>query len=82
MIVPQYVFKVYQSSRQLNYTFEFYNGCCKVCEKNLSPPQAPNEEKKPEEIKPNLEGLYFTIALSNLSHILYVGSRRWRAFAV
>ena len=74
MIVPQYVLKVHQSSRQLRYTFAFYNGFCKVCEKkNLSPPSPLNEEKK-EEIKPNFEGLYFTIAVSNLAQTRYVGS--------
>ena len=76
VIVPQYVLKVYQSSRQLSYTFAFYNGFCKVCEKKNPIPPSPlkaKRRKKTQEIKPNFEGLYFTIALSNLAQIWYVG---------
>ena len=55
----QYTLKVYQSSRQLNYAFAFYNASCKVCEKNslTPPPPSPLNEERNEEIKPDFEGL-------------------------
>ena len=49
----QYTLKVYQSSRQSNYAFAFYNASCKMCEKNSL---TLNEERN-EEIKPDFEGL-------------------------
>ena len=46
---------------------------CEVCKNNnLSPP--PLSPLNEEEIKPNYEGLYFTIALSNVTQIWYVES--------
>ena len=41
MSVPQYVLKVYQNSRESRYAFAFYNGFCKVCEKNNVSPKPP-----------------------------------------
>ena len=47
MIVPKYALKVYQSSSKSSYAFAYYNGFCKVYEKNnLSPLSPLNEEKK------------------------------------
>ena len=51
-------------------------------QKEESNPPNPLREEKNEEIKPNFEGLYFTIALSTLAQIWYVGSWQWREFAV